>query len=285
MKHTLLAFLLAAVSLFAGEPPETKRISAGPFSVFAPVEWAASAVVEKVPIAPLYSRDAWRTAQRDPSFLLKGSYENRPQHWAIRFPKLDIKVESRGDIKPGEDENAPQILIHKSAEWDAAFRDGSYTAKDANRSIQRLRQDLDAWGKRNLLCSPAFMDAHLEFICVKKKIRFKGGYGYRMLAQWNTELSLATKRDLHYLFIGMSDDDSCQIIATFPLDIPGLADPDNRESEHIGYSYSRYSDVFNGYDKYKRLAKAWLVDNAAKSNPAIKDLDAIIGSLAAAKWK
>lgn len=276
MKPTLVALLLSAASLFAGAP-ETQRISAGPFSVLVPADWAATANVEKVPIVPLYNEWGWKETQRNSMFQLKPSYDIRPQHWAIRFPKLDIKIEAHGDVNPGEDSSAPQILIHKSAEWDAA--------KDAQRSIQRLRRDLDAWGKKNLSHSPAFMDAHLYFICLKKKLRFKGGYGYRMLAQWNIEPSLVAKRELHYLFIGMSDDNSCQVIATFPIDIPGLADPDNRDSEHIGYSYSRYNELLNGFQKYERLAKAWLVGNAAKSKPAIKDLDAMIASLVAAKWK
>ncbi len=78
--------MLGASTLIAA-PLETELIAAGPVRIPVPKAFVKGAVMEKVAFAPLYSAEAWAEKKRDPMMLLKPSYINRPQHWAIRLPK------------------------------------------------------------------------------------------------------------------------------------------------------------------------------------------------------
>jgi hypothetical protein len=276
---------LNSTAVSGAEPSAKKRLVAGPFSVMAPAHWAATAVVEKVPIFPVYSPEGWDAFKKDPMLALKPTYGNRPEHWAIRFPTL-VMADGEDAVRHTGGPTSPQILIHKSAEWEAVYQDGTTAGDTGRKAIAGLRRDLKIWAERDLIRGvPVAMDAHLDFICLKQKLRFNGGYGFRILAQWDVEPTLVTRGELHYLFFGMSDDNTCQIIATFPIDIPGLVAPRNEGAEHLGYSVSRYADLERDWENYEALAKQWITQNAAKAKPVLNDLDAMIESLVAKTWQ
>lgn len=99
-----------------------------------------------------------------------------------------------------------------------------------------MRKALALWVKQPVDgISPGYMDAATRFDCLKKQIQFEGGSDVRGIVQWNMEPKLARRDQLHYLLLGLSEDESCQITATFSLDLPGLPD-DSWEATHLGYS-------------------------------------------------
>lgn len=283
MKHCAILLLCGASTLFAA-PPENELIAAGPFRASVPKAFAKGVVVEKVALAPLYSAEDWAAFKRDPMRELKPSYENRPQHWAIRLPKAapdwyesDLKIANRNPT-------APQILIHKADEWVAAFEDGKVRETAAG-AVANMRKDLALWAKQPVdHISPAFQDASLYFDCLKKKIQFAGGSGVRGIVQWNIEPELAGRGRLQYLFLGLSDDGSCQIIATFPIDIPGLPD-DSPNATHLGYSAKDYAKLSKEFNAYEGAVKKWLTANAAKATPKLEELDAMMAGLVVKRWE
>lgn len=281
MKVFAILFLLGTAVLCAA--PESKTIAAGPFRVTVPEAFAKGAVVEKVAIVPLYTAEGWAARKGHPERDLKPGYANRPQHWAIRLPKAAPKW-----FEGGGDSTAPQILIHKADEWVAAFQDGRVEADTAAREIARMKKDFALWAKRPVeRVSPAYMDASLSFDCLKKTIKFAGGSGVRGIAEWTIEPSLVRRGGLHYLFLGLSDDGTCQIIATFPLDLPGLPkESDNiMDAKHLGYSMKDYPKFTKEFDTYEAAVKKWLTVHAAEFTPKLEELDAMMSSLVVKRWE
>ena len=265
------------------------RIQAGPFSVEVPLEWKVSARVEDVPAIPLYTPGEWQQVQSDKKAnivpaVYKPHFGNRPHHRAIRLPGALPKALKREPGDPGEDPTAPQILIHKADEWSAIFTDGIDGKDKSAESIQKLRDGMEAAIAANGPVEvPAFMDASLSFQCLKKRIDFEGGHGVRLLAQWTIEPELLRENQLHYLFVGLSDDDSCQIIATFPVTLPGLP-KDTPDAEHLGRSIKRYEELSANRDAYEKDATAWLEQHAAGIAPSLDALDAMLKSLVVRSW-
>jgi hypothetical protein len=284
MKTSVILILLGATALFAA-PPKSESIAAGPFRATVPKEFAEGVVVEKIAFSPLYSDDAWAEKELDPTRQLKPGYCIRPQHWAIRLPKAapewyKVNLETSGD-----NPTAPQILIHKSDEWAAAFENGKVDATSAAKRVAGMREDLALWGKQPMdSISPGYMDASTAFDCLKKQIQFEGGSGVRGIVQWNMEPNLARRGQLHYLFLGLSDDGSCQIIATFPLDLPGLPD-DSQEATHLGYSTKEYEKLSKEFDTYEGEVKKWLIANENKFNPKLEELDTMMAGLVVKRWE
>lgn len=288
-----------------GVSAQAQGIVAGSFVVRVPEKWAEGVLVERVPMQPLYTPEELKNleaaakapkpakapqppgARPEPdvpnvSAELKPSYENRPQHWAIRFPKLALPGAEFNPKDAGGDPVAPQILIHRTAEWGIVFRDGQADAGRSAKTIEDLRRTLE---KQDPAGSPAYMDATLDFIAAKKELKFKGGRGFRVLAQWSIEPDLVRRERLHYLFFGLTDDHSCQVIATFPIDLPGLPEDDAPKAEHLGYSIERYDQLSKQFAQYEKDAVAWLEKNAPKATPSLAELDAMIESLVAQKWE
>jgi len=288
----LLVCLLGSALVVGGQAEDdaAKRITAGPFSVTAPAAWADGVIVEKVPMSPVYDQRAWQEYQaaeakrkispQEPAADLEPSYENRPEHWAIRFPKLALPGQHFAPKEAGGDPTAPQILIHKAVDWAGAYRDGSFDAAASRKMTKKLRAMVE---DRDPKKSPVFMDAELAFVAGRKKLRFSGGHGFRVLAQWNTEADFVRKGRLHYLFLGLSDDGSCQIVATFPIDVPGL--PEDSTREHLGFSTTSDDGFTKRFPKYERAVKEWLTANAAKARPSLTELDAMMSSLDVRKWQ
>ena len=104
-----------------------------------------------------------------------------------------------------------------------------------------------------------------------------------MIAQWNTEPSLMTFGKLHYLFSGMSEDDSCQIIASFPLDLAGL--PRAQDQIHLGHSMGQFDQFSVNFATYAETAIAWLRENESSITPPLSTLDEVIKSLVVSGWK
>lgn len=259
-------------------------VKAGAFAVTIPAVWQKSTIIEKVPIKPLYNKEDWKAYQADKYRILKPGYGCRPQHWALRFPAALPKGVVFDRENSGENEGAPQILIHKADEWGVAFTDGIHEKDKAGELVQTLRLEMDeVLQKDNPHVSPAFMDASLTFMCLKRRIDFTGGHGVRLVAQWTIEAELMRLGGLHYLFLGMSDDSTCQIIATFPLGLPGL--PTSEGSEHLGWSMERYGELTKGFDRYEADAIGWLEKNEPKITPSLQTLDAVMQSLVAKSWK
>ena len=258
-------------------------IEAGPFVVTVPVKWSKTAIIEKVPIQPLYSRENWKTYQDNEQYGLKPAYICRPQHWAIRLPEALPGGISFDRANAGDNSTAPQILIHKADEWSVAFTDGEHEKIKAANILRSLRESMDAaMIHDNPRLSPAYMDASLEFMCLKRRLDFSGGHGIRLVAQWTIEPDLMRFGDLHYLFLGMSDDNSCQIIATFPLNLPGL--PISGVMSHLGRDSHNYVEFSKGYDEYVKDAKKWLEQHADEITPSIQTLDGMMQSLVARRW-
>ena len=82
----------------------------------------------------------------------------------------------------------------------------------------------------------------------------------------------------------MSDDDTCQIIATFPVHLPGLPDGEP-EAEHLGHSMKRYEELSRDLDAYESDAKAWLEQHAAELSPGLDVLDDMMRSLVVRHWE
>lgn len=276
--------MLGASTLVAA-PLEPELIAAGPFRIPVPKAFVKGAVVEKVAFAPLYSPEAWAEKERDPMMLLKPGYINRPQHWAIRLPKAAPEW-YEADLKSfGDDPTAPQILIHKADEWASSFNDGKVDAIAAAKVIAGMRRDLALWIKQPVKpISPGFMDASTTFNCLKKEIKFEGGSGVRGIIQWTIEPDLARRGQLHYLFLGLSDDGTCQIIATFPLDLPGLPD-ESPEATHLGYSKKNDSQLSKEFETYENAVKKWLAANEGKFTPELEQLDSMIAGLRVKRWE
>lgn len=260
-------------------------LQAGPFAVAVPTDWEKSAIVEKKPIQPVYSADDWVAFKTDPAFALKPHYGNRPEHWALRFPAAGLEGTEFDAATAGDDPLSPQILIHKADEWEAVFTDGVHDTAPGPEVIARLRSKLEAAIKGDSsIRPPAFVDGSLDFASLQKPLNFAGGSGLRFVCQWGWEPDLIRRGRLHYLFWGLSDDGSCQIIATFPLDHPDLPG-DAIEAEHLGRSVSRYEDLERGWKVYSEEATAWIGQNAAGFSPSLETLDGIIESLEVKGWE
>jgi hypothetical protein len=265
------------------EPP----LRAGPFSVSVPTGWVGTAVVEKVPMRPLHTAEEWKQVQTDLSFALKPGYYTRPLHWAIRLPAatpggIAIDLEAADD-----DPAAAQILIHKADDWAWVMSDGTEKDPPGNspRHLREMRKRLEAAvGGEDTIPFPAYMDAHVSFDCLKQRLDFDGGHGIRMIAQWMSNSDLMRTGGLHYLFSGMSDDDSCQIIATFPLNLPGLPD-DSREATHLGRGLALDTKWLDNFEVYEREAVAWLSQHQAEIEPSLQTLDDMIRSLVVRHWE
>lgn len=283
MKISAILLLLGATTLLAA-PPESESIAAGPFRATVSKAFAKGVVVEKVAFAPLYSAEAWAAKERNPMMQLKPGYITRPQHWAIRLPKAAPWYEA--DLKSyGDDPTAPQIIIHKADEWASTFENGKVEPTAAAKEVARMRKDLALWVKQPVdSISPGYMDASMNFDCLKKEIRFEGGSGVRGIVQWTMEPELARRGQLHYLFLGLSDDGSCQIIATFPLDLPGLPD-DSQEATHLGYSTKDYPKLSKEFNTYEDAVKKWLAANENKFTPKLDELDAMMAGLIVKRWE
>jgi hypothetical protein len=174
-----------------------QTIHAGPFKVTAPLKWISTAYAEKIAAKPLYSEADWKTFQQDQRYALKPGYETRPEHWAIRFPALILKGTTFDKKLAGDDETAPQILIHQTDGWASILDNGVPNAKNAAETRRQLRKHLTAMETGiPYSISPAFVDGGLSFLSLKKKLTFKGGHGYRMVCQWDYEANLVQRGGL-----------------------------------------------------------------------------------------
>jgi hypothetical protein len=262
---------------------EDSTIQAGSFSISVPGNWNKTAIVEKVPIKPLYNAEDWELSQKDELFILKLAYDCRPQHWALRFPAALPKGIEFDPENAGCDPTAPQILIHKADEWGLVSTDGKNEGTKAEDVLLNLRKNMDdANLKGNQIESPDFGSAR-STDCLKKRIDFRGGHGFRFIAQSMVDANLMRFGELHYLFVGLSDDNSCQIIASFPIDLPGL--PKTGEENHLGYSIKNYEDFVKNYSKYVDDSEKWLEKNEHEITPSFMTLDRVIQSLVATKWE
>jgi hypothetical protein len=284
VKAFICLLLFIGTLVFFAAPQERETISAGPFRVTVPTKYAKGAVVERVAPAPLYTSDEWETAKRDPSRVLKPHYGNRPQHWAIRLPSA-APAWYESDLKTaGEDPTAPQILIHKADEWSAVFRDGKVDAAEAAEDMQSMRTQFALLVEQpdRLPWSPAAVSG--GFSVLVKAIRFNGGTGVRGVKQSLIEHDLLVRGRLHYIFLGLSHDGTCQIIATFPLDLTGLPD-DSMEASHLGYSRRDYERLCREFDTYGDAAEQWLTANANQITPKLEVLDAVMAGLVVTHWE
>lgn len=266
------------------------RLQAGSFSVEVLPGWQDRARVRKIPARPLYAPGEWHQVQageRDGilTAFLKPHFGNRPEHWAIELPAAlpsGIKVEPTDD---GDNPTAPQILIHKADGWSAIFRDGTDGRDTSPEILKAMRDRMDAVIRGSDVDPvPAEMDGALVFPCLKKRLDFDGGHGVRLIAQWAIEPDLMRKGLLHYLFVGMSDDDTCQIIATFPINLGGVP-KEGRDAEHLGKSTSRHQELSQGFDSYQRDAVAWLEKHANSIDPGLNHLDEMLQSLVVRRWE
>jgi hypothetical protein len=274
---------LTLVGCNYSKKPQNTVLKAGPFSLTVMSEWAHAAVIEKVPIQPLYSHEAWKAYQENVRYSLKASYMCRPEHWALRLPSALPKGVLFDRQNSGDDSTAPQILIHKASEWAVAFTDGVHEETKTAELLANMRKDMDqSLTRDDPHLSPGFMDASLTFMCLKRRIDFTGGHGVRLLVQWTIEPDLMRLGELHYLFLGMSDDNSCQIIATFPLGLPGL--PSSDDKKHLGRSIENYADLSKSFDLYEADAKHWLEQHVLEITPSLQSLDEMMKSLVASHW-
>lgn len=255
-----------------------------PFSVTIPEKWRETAIIEKVPLFPLYSVEGWQDYQKDELNVMKPGYSNRPQHWAIRLPAALPEGISYNHENADDNPIAPQILIHKADEWGIAFTDGEHEEVGIAKIIRAMREEMNAaLDEDNPNLSPGYINASLQFMRLKRRLDFNGGHGIRLLAQGAIESDLMRLGDLHYLFLGMSDDNSVQIIATFPVSLPGL--PDHDEKSHLGRSTENYPEFCKIFADYHDASVKWLEKHADEVTPSLQELDGIVQSLVAPSWK
>lgn len=274
-----------------GGEAELGALKAGPFSVVVPEEWRTGAIVEKVPLKSLYTAEGWQAFQENEMNILKPFYACRPEHWAVRLPGALPKGIEFNTEDPGDDPTAPQILIHRADQWDVVYTDGKAQKGEKHFTPARLRQGMNgllSGGREDPAGggprpTPAYMNASLDFACLPKRIEFDGGYGVRIVCEWQIEADLMTKGDLHYLFLGMSADDSCQIIASFPIDLSGLPES-GEKAEHLGRSIARYDELTKDYEAYHKEAEEWLVQHQAEITPRLDLLDGMLRSLVVKTW-
>jgi hypothetical protein len=276
---------LAGVTAFHAEAAEQRLIKAGPFSIQCPAEWAEGIVVEKVPCKPLFTHEQWLAFKANPANNLKAGYHNRPEHWAIRFPRL-----ATSDTIPkadyGYSPTAPQILIHETSGWAGIFETGSPTEAGRRAKTIELRKEIDAAMEGRLdFHSPLISDGAVDFCACRRVLSFNEGRGVRMLGQWCFEATLLTDPGLHYLFEGMSADDSCYVVATFPLKLKGLTSGNDDDASHLGYSLKDYPRLEKEFENYSSLAVKWLEERQEQIQPKLADLDAMMESLRAVTWE
>ncbi len=258
-------------------------MKAGPFSISVPEKWSKTAIIEKVPIHPLYSPKAWGDLQKDGKSLMKPGYNSRPQHWALRFPAALPQGIQFSREHAGDDPTAPQILIHKADEWGVAYTDGKHEDVKVADFLQRLRKNNDeALIDGNPIRSPAITNSQM-YDCLRRRIDFMGGHGIRLVTQWGQEANLMRFGELHYFFLGMSDDNSCQIIASFPINLPGL--PNAEDKNHLGHGIENYDEFTSNYPEYVEDAEKWLQTKEHEITPSIQTLDRVMQSLVATHWE
>lgn len=265
----------------------SQKVKAGPFSVLVPTEWMEGTRVQKVPAQPLYTREGWDAFQQNPMHALKPGYACRPMHWSIQFPRLSLPNEPFDFATAGDDPTAPQILIHEAQGWASVSNDGIHRSRDDAWTSSGMSQDLAkaCAESEHFPKNPGFHDGSLDFLCLKKTIRFIGGRGVRMLGQIMVEADLMCRGGLHYLFLGMSDDHSCQIIATFPVDLEGLPSSDySVDKKHLGWSLEPYGAFTRQMDAYSKEAVAWLQAREDLIVPSLKSLDKMLQSLVVRTW-
>lgn len=279
-----MALLAASLPALLKAQNSFRSVSAGPFSLTVPEAWAATSVVEEVPLRPVYSPEDWKAFRADSANALKPDYGNRPHHWALRFPAATPAGVTVDAAEAHHDPVAPQVLIHKAGEWGRAMTDGRHDEASPDGIVKDLRARLAAAKAGEAPVSPAFMDASLDFVCLRQPIQFQGGSGIRFVAQWTIEPSLVSLGELHYQFLGLSDDGTSQIIATFPLVLPELAKAD-ASSEHLGRSIAKYEELSQGYAAYAKDATKWLEERAGQFTPRLETLDSAMASLVAKAWK
>ncbi len=278
---------LSALALAGSGQAQTAAttVNAGSFLVTVPDGWAETAIIEKMPLLHLYSEQGWKAYEANPMYIMKPGYACRPQHWALRFPAAQLAGKPFDAKTAGHDPTAPQILIHKAAEWGLAYTDGIHENKWSAELVRSLRPRLDRWRTKDVFSdSPAAIEGGMSFRCLKKTLSFTGGYGIRVVGQRDIEANTLRRGRVHYFYLGMSSDNSCQIIATFPLDLPALPG-ESDDAEHLGRSQKRYGELSRGFEKYESEAKKWLESNANHFTPSLDTLDDIMQSLVVRKWQ
>ena len=269
-----------------GLADDASRITAGPFEITVPALWAKTAIVEKVPVHPLYSEKQWKEYLVDRNNALKPSFLDRPEHWAIRLPASHLGSGLFDSHFANEDESAPQILIHRAEQWESIGRNGSIESSRADEFTQRLKENLVGPEKRNDVRSyyPAYGEGAFAFLVLRKRVDFRGGFGFRMLGQWNVDCDFARRGGMLYLFLGFSNDNTCQIIASIPITLPGLKEA-AQTKEHLGFHLEPYDRFVMSYEAYEEAVQRWLSGNSANIQPSLVTLDAMIASLRAETWK
>jgi hypothetical protein len=276
----------AGANALRAESIQPQLIKAGPFSIQCPAGWAESVVAEKVPTNPLYTHEQWLAFKANPANQLKPSYPNRPEHWAIRFPKLatsDTVPLSRfnGSV------NAPQVFIHHTIDW-AGILD-TRNASESNRrdGINVLRAEFE-----KMLSQPKsfrvpllVLEGAFEFVSLQRILKFSGGQGVRMVTQCDIEATLLCRERFQYLFVGMSDDDSCYIVASFPLKLEELPSGRDENAKHIGFDLTDYDHLLRNFEKYQTQAVQWLAQREDLIEPKLTALDTMIESLRAVTWE
>lgn len=275
-RRTCLTLAPAAILGFGrAYSAETTLLKAGPFSVSVPSAWAATAIIEKIPIRPVYTARDWAAFQTDPLNTLKPGYDNRPQHWALRFPAAIFPRKVSG----GNGEMVPQILIHKAEEWSTHFSTGN---RDHDR-IESLRAELDAGiGGTFPREDPGFDDGSLCFISAKKELAFQGGKGLRIVCERKFDSDFVS-RGLMYWFSGLSDDNTCHILAIFPLDHPDL--PTRSQKEHLGRKLGPGGELGDEFPSYQADAIKWIETITDGFSPGLATLDGVVESLTAKHWE
>lgn len=86
-----------------------------------------------------------------------------------------------------------------------------------------------------------------------------------------------------YLFCGLSDDDTCQILAIFPLDHPDL--PERSQAEHLGWKLGPGEELGDEFLSYQADAVKWIETIAEGFSPDLATLDGVLESLTAKHWE
>ncbi len=263
-----MAVSVLCVGLLAGQgcrESPTKTLEAGAFALSVPRDWSEGAVVQKVGLVSY--------PDFGPDVPVKKGFSYRPSHWAFRFPALIDEPQSHADTSDWNHFlQFPQVMIHKSAEWADVLRQPISAITGPPSELREL-----GLSELKLRVFP-HMSGQASFVCLHREIDFRGGRGIRLIFEHSYELGIMG--NLTYFFAGISHDETCQVIATIPVTVPGL---DGRE--HLGWSMDRYAELERDFADYEKAAVNWLAERQQQMVPSLADLDSVMQSLQAVTWR
>jgi hypothetical protein len=235
-----------------------------------PDRWSAHGDI--IPSHPLYEGKDLELRKTSRMYTHKPSFDNMPRHIRILFNYPSGSANKTGELQA-------EISIHSIEEYSHIFEpdaDPKSLIEGFNRvwqtatsnSIPKINQELP-------IIPPAWGDQSVA-VCFKQ-IEQKHFKGFRFITQLHEEASLIRETGLFYIFQGISNDKKKYILATFPVELDGLAKAG--DLDHLGFSIQKYDEFAKVKENYYLKAAMWIEENEGKMQPALATLDDILRSV------